>query len=329
MSIQAEISLDYEHWDRKPSPKLQYKDLVDKFGVPKTEVRVIGARLGSDIAVVTPKSLCKYIVQGRTWSPFVFKVCPNWKRPRRLEGLFRSCQVLALDFDDGQTPEQIKLQAAQLGVKFNVIHHSFSSTPQHQKLRAVAFLENAMTDFDTTRLYSSALAHSFTGADTQCVDVARLYFGSKPDSIVEINQEEYTPVSVLESLVVSTKASDLMVKSERNVFKSEDSEWGDAKLQRKILAGLSSPKRAYVKRKAMGILAEIESFDGSDNSRYVCVWRGASRLARMPEIVGSAVYQWVLDAVAKNPHFADWDRDPEEVVMSAIEWSSSHADDPV
>ena len=325
----ALISLDYEQWDHKPSSKLQYRDHVDKFGAPRTEVRVIGARLGSSIEKVSPKSLAWFVSRGQTWSPFVFHKCPQWKRPRRIEGLFKSCQVMALDFDNGESVNDINKQARELGLQFNLIHHSFSSTPDHPKLRGIFFLEQEITSFEKARLYSTALAHAFEGADKQCIDVARLYFGSRADSIVSVRSDSEVKMTTLEEIAESVGAEKFLVKGERNISKPDNTEWGDAKTQRSILAGLSASKRAYVKRKVLGILKDIEQFDGSKGSRYECVWRSASRLARMPEVVGSAVYQWIMEAMEKNDHFADWDWDASHVVMSAIEWSSNHADDPV
>lgn len=324
----ALISLDWEQFDHKPSAKLQYKDKVDKFGKPRTEVRVIGSRLGSQIEKVTPKSLARFISRGQTWSPFVFNECPQWKRPRRVEGLFKSCQVFALDFDNNENVETIVGMARDFGFEFNLIHHSFSSTPAHQKLRAILFLDEEVTSFDLARNFSTALAHGF-GADTQCVDVARLYFGSTENSIISVSQDSLVSISSLENLVDQTGVEKFAVKSDRNVSKPDDAEWGDAKTQRSILAGLTPSKRAYVKRKVLGILKDVEQFDGSKGSRYECVWRSASRLARMPEVVGSAVYQWVMEAIEGNPYFSDWDWDASNVVMSAIEWSSDHVDDPV
>ena len=89
------VSIDDETWDHKPSIKLQYKDWVDKFGNPRNEVSVIGARLGSNIDKVSPTSLARGIAQGKTWSPFIFNECPHWKRPRRIETLFKSCQQIS------------------------------------------------------------------------------------------------------------------------------------------------------------------------------------------------------------------------------------------
>jgi len=325
----ALISLDHEQWDHKPSSKLQYRDQVDKFGAPRTEVRVIGARLGSSIEKVSPKSLARFVSRGQTWSPFVFNTCPQWKRPRRVEGLFKSCQIMALDFDNGESVGEINEQAKQLGLSFNLIHHSFSSTPDHPKLRGIFFLEEEITSFEKARLYSTALAHAFEGADKQCIDVARLYFGSRADSIVSARSDSQVKIATLEEIAKSTKAEKFLVKGERNISKPDNTEWGNAKTQRSILAGLSPSKRNYVKRKVLGILKDVEEFDGSKGSRYECVWRSASRLARMPEVVGSAVYQWMIESIEKNPYFANWDWDASGVVMNAIEWSSDHADDPV
>ena len=329
MTISALISLDSEQWNHKPSSKLQYKSQVDKFGNPRTEVRVIGARLGSDIEQVTPKSLARFVSRGQTWSPFVFQECPQWRRPRRIEALFKSCQVFALDFDNGESIEEVVEQAKVLGLEFNILHHSFSSVPEHPKLRGIIFVEKEIRDFDTARLYSTALAHAFEGADKQCIDVARLYFGSWADSIVLTSSGSVAKLETLQKIAEDVGAEKFMVKGERNVSKPDDTEWGDAKVQREILAGLSASKRSYVKRKALGILKDIEEFDGTKGSRYECVWRSASRLARMPEVVGSAVYQWVVEATEKNSLFADWDWDTKAVIMNAIEWSSNHADDPV
>lgn len=327
--VAAEVSLDWEQFEHKPSSKLQYKDQVDKFGTPRTETRVIGARLGSQIEQVTPKSLARYVSRGQTWSPFTFNECPQWKRPRRLEGLFKSCKIVSLDFDSGESIEEITSQGEKLGFKFNIIHHSFSSTSDHPKLRGIIFLESEVVAFDKARLYSESLPYAFPNADKACVDVARLYFGSTPGSIVLVDDKQTCSIALLEEVAKGAEGQSRLVKTQRNVAKPENTEWGDSKLQRAVLAKLSPAKRAYVKRKALGILKDIETFDGKSGSRYNCLWKSASRLARMPEVVGSAVYEWTRDAVSKNSHFEGWDKDPDEVIMNAIEWSADHADDPV
>lgn len=325
--INAEISLDPEGFDHKPSRDLQYKDYVNKLGRAKSEVMVLGSRVGIHVDTVTPTSLSRAIMKGQTWSPFTFKKCPDWKRPRRIEPLFKSCQVLAVDFDKGQSVEEIEKEASALGITFNIIHHSFSSSPECPKLRGIAFLESACVDFERVKRYNIALAQSFSEADTQCIDVARLYFGSVANSVVKLNTSASLSLAAVDNLVKLCKADSFLVKTKLNELKPEESEWGDSATQRKILNSLTPAKRKYVKTKVLGILKDIETYSGGKSSRYECVWRGSSRLARMPELVGSAVYEWVTEAVGKNPHFANWDKSTHEVVMSAIQWSSSHSDE--
>ena len=323
------ISLDEETWDHKPSVKLQYKDWVDKFGNARTEVSVIGARLGSDIDKVSPNSLARAISQGRTWSPFVFNECPHWRRPRRIETLFKSCQVFALDFDNGESTQEIKKRASELGIEFTIIHNSFSSTEEYPKHRGIIFTREKITDFEEAKRFSIALAYAFDG-DKQCIDVARLYFGSKPGSIIEVNKDASVSTETLSKLAKEINADQYINKVvERGQSKPDSTHWGDSTIQKNLLHKLSKPKQNYVRKKALGILKEVEAFDGSKGSRYECVWRNTSRLARMPELVGSAVHQWMVDSIAKNPYFADWDWDASDVVMSAINWSIDHSDDPV
>jgi hypothetical protein len=324
----ATISLDHEAWDHKPSNKTQYQRLTDKYGNPKTEVRVLGSRVGTEVADVTVKQLGRAIIQGQTWSPFVFNTCPDWKRRRRIEPLFASCQVLAVDYDDGRSYEDIVKQAQSLGITFNIIHHSFSSTPEHPKYRGIVFLDEEITEFYKAKLYSTALAYALDG-DKSCVDVARLYFGSSANSIVYIDDEVTTPTSILEGLAETVSASQ-HITERTSEPKEYDPDWGNDDDQRQIFAKLSPGKRQFVRRKIGGILLEIQMFDGSNgSSRYECLWRSTSRIARMKETVGNVVYNWVLERVEKNPHFSDWDKDPSEVIRNAIAWSFEHSDPPV
>jgi hypothetical protein len=328
MSAVATISIDSESWDHKPSATLQYRQERDKYGSAKTEVRVLGARLGTEIDSVTPKQLARCIVRGQAWSPFVFNVCPDWKRRRRQEGLFSSCQVLGVDYDAGDSVEEIVTSAEQLGVRFNILHHSFSSTPEHPKLRGIIFLESEITVLETAKLLATGLAYSL-GGDRACVDTARLYFGSRPDSIIHLDNDVTTSLDTLDRLAKDSEA-DRYVVTRASGVKDHDPDWGTLDDQRSIWAKLTPGKREFVKRKILGILREIESFDGTDGtSRYECVWKRTSRIARMPETVGNVTYDWVLERIANNPYFNDWDKDASAIVRNAIAWSYDHVEPPV
>lgn len=323
----ATISLDHECWDRKPSNTLQYGTEVDKYGVAKTEIRVLGARLGTVVEDVTPKKLARVIISGQTWSPYVFSTCPDWGRRRRIEQLFEGCQVLGVDFDNGDSREEIVARAEAIGLHFNILHHSFSSSPEHPKFRGVFFLAEKIAVLDKAKLFSTAITHALQ-ADKACVDVARLYFGSTKESIVLFDNDSLTELDTLQAVSDAVGAEKYMT-TRQSVPKEHDPDWGTISDQRKIWLALSPGKREFVKRKILGILREIESFDGSEGSRYECVWRKTSRIARMPETVGNVVKEWVLERIKNNPYFDDWDKNAEEIVCNAIAWSFEHAEPPV
>lgn len=329
--IKAKISLDWEGFSSKPSAKLQYREATDKFGNIITEVKEIGRRLGSDIEEVTPARLARAISEGKTWSPYVFNECPHWKRPRRLEHLFSSTSVFALDWDNGKSIEEVKKLAEENGIVFSILHHSFSSTPEHPKLRGIIFCDEEITDLYLAKKISIALANVFDG-DKQCVDAARLFFGSRPDSIIEV-KPEYVSLEALDEITkkVDTEKQLAYLNDSESIpaIKSDELAWGSGEKQKEIFASLSPPKFKYAKKKILGILSDIEEYSGDGGSRYEIVWRSASRLARMPEVVGSAVFKWVKESIDKNPYFSDWEYDPDEVVMNAIEWGNNHLDEQI
>lgn len=322
------ISLDWECWTSKPSTILQYNEEIDKYGNPKTQARVIGARLGSNIQEVGPKDLARHIAMGKTWSPFTFKECPDWGRPRRVEGLFDQCQVLAVDFDNGDSVEEIIKKAESFKLKFTLVHHSFSSTPEHPKLRGVFFLDNPIVKFDEARELSAGLAY-LLGGDRQCIDVARMYYGSTSESIVLLSVNQVLKVSDLKRIIKDVDIPKSKI-TQLNKPKADDEGWGDMEAQKVSWSRLSKAQRAFVLAKLNGVRKDINEFKGQEGrSRYECVWRNTSRLARMPELLGSTVYDLVLDCVSNNAYFNDWDKSPDTVIRSAIEWSFDHADERV
>lgn len=331
MSKTFTISLDYEQFDHKPSSKLQYKDVVDKFGNPRTEVSVLGARLGSETETLSLSQLARKISRGQTWSPYVFKVCPNWNRRRRLEGLFESCEVFALDFDNNETVEEILDLAKNLGLKISLIHTSFSSNAELLKHRAILLAESPITDFETTKKVSIGLAHAFN-SDKACVDTARLYFGSTSNSVVYLDKQASNSHEILNKVANDFNASSYLSKQTPCQNKPDSTVWGNSQIQAEIWSRLSKRKLDSVKRKVRGILMDISNHKKTNQkskSRYECVWRGASAIARMPEITGAACYEWVMDAIRSNSVYDDWDKDADHVVRSAIEWSAHHSDDPI
>jgi hypothetical protein len=324
---QVKVSTDWEKWQSKPNPDKQYDGQVDKYGNIRTETRVLGSRLGCVVESLNPVLLAELITSGRTWSPFTFNTCPSWGRRRRIEDLFEQCQILAVDFDDGRTVEEITQAAAALGLTFTILHHSFSSTPEHTKLRGIFFLDEKIDDFALAKTYSTGLAYAL-GGDRVCVDVARMYFGSTANSVVIINPEQTTSLELVKKITSTQSIPRPVQQSKLSVPK--DVGWGSPEEQQRLFDGLTKSKKAFIRAKVNAILLEVQNFvQGQGKSRYECVWRNTSRLARMPELTGYQVHLWVAYSVSINDAFADWDKDPDKVIMSAIDWSNKHADEPL
>ncbi|NBX51975.1 hypothetical protein EBT25_19060, partial [bacterium] len=69
------------------------------------------------------------------------------------------------------------------------------------------------------------------GGDTICVDVARMYFGSTPQSIIYLNNDITTSAEVLKNLADSCEASKYIVSREP-ATKEHDPSWGTLESQR-------------------------------------------------------------------------------------------------
>lgn len=318
------VSLDSEEFDHKPD-KRPYGDMKDRFGNPRTEISVLGARVGTQIKNLNIQELGEYISKGRTWSPFVFRECPDWKRRRRLEGLFESTQTFALDFDNNESLEFILSKEIPIAL----IHESFSSTEEYKKYRAIIVCSEEIKDFLEVKKISIALALLFN-SDKSCVDAARLYFGSTSNSIVFVDPSAMVSREVLLDIVKQTNADKFITKSKLNESKDEEIVWGDLSKQEEIFNKLKRKKLNSIKRKIRGILLDIEEYSCDDKrSRYECIWRNTSRLARMPELTGIFVKNLVLQSIESNENFNDWEYSPLEVIISAIKWSASHVDEPV
>lgn len=325
------VSIDAEEFSHKPSTKLQYKDVVDRYGKPRSEVSVLGARLGSEVEELSLAELARRISSGCTWSPYIFKKCPLWKRRRRLEGLFESCEIFALDFDNNESLDQILELGETLGVSISLVHTSFSSGPDNLKHRAIVLTNEPITDFELTKKISIGLAHAFD-SDKSCVDTARLYFGSKPDCVVYFDPDCSNTIENLNRVADSVQAQQYISKQTQAQHKPDVAVWGDSTIQKEIWNKIPKNKLNSIKRKVQGILLEIRSYKKNESkkkSRYECVWRSTSRIARMQEITGAACYAWVMEAIKSNNEFDNWDKNAHDVVISAIEWSASHADDPI
>ena len=135
-------------------------------------------RICKIVEEIAPKELAKSLANGQT---MVLGVMKNEVR-KKVNLNYQ--EVIALDFDDNTTIEEIENNEF---IKDNAsfIYTTFSHTEGHHKFRVVFFLENKLTNNEQVLEVYNKLFEMFPTADVNCKDSSRLFFGGK--SYIEIN----------------------------------------------------------------------------------------------------------------------------------------------
>ena len=320
MGITIEVSLDWEKFKSKPDPNKQYKDMVDRRGNPIMVPTILGARVGQKVYKLTLQGFADAITSGQTWSPFVFRECPRAKKVKRRAELFIRCNNLALDFDNGITQEEILARCGEHGLKPNLIHESFSSSPALRKYRVVFVLDKTYDDSNEVRMQILTLMQWFPEADKAAKDLARLMYGTnKP--ITWFDDEHLNTINPPAELVERCEQKDL-------TYVPPDSEAANFKFStlRDSLtdfAHLTHTQKEFIK-KSLSIATEkiVNLNKNSEQSRYEAVFSTTERLTGIKGLHGCLIVKYMLEAISQNSHFKGWSYDPYEVIISAIRWKS-------
>ncbi|WP_246216131.1 signal recognition particle [Paraburkholderia agricolaris] len=114
---------------------------------------------------------------------------------RRKASNFVCTDVLGVDLDEGWTFEAL-LAHDLVGEHGLMIYETYSSTPEHQRLRLMFRTPYTIIDADEMRKVVRGLVRTF-GADESCVDPCRVYYGHEGcephiiDKTLTIGQIEY------------------------------------------------------------------------------------------------------------------------------------------
>src|SRR5699024_5839533 len=134
-------------------------------------------------------------------------------------------EVIALDFDDNTTIEEIK-NTDFIKDNASFIYTTFSHTEGHHKFRVVFYLEDKLTNNEQVLAIYNKLFEMFRTAAISCKDSSRFFFGGKSYMEINFNNKfdvntivelpESTPVQEvheqLELAVDNTKAEDVNIK---------------------------------------------------------------------------------------------------------------------
>lgn len=201
----AKIHLDNKKFHSKPLDALTLSNLHK--------------RICKTVEEIAPKELAESLANGQT---MVLGVMKNEVR-KKVNLNYQ--EVIALDFDDNTTIEEIENNEF---IKDNAsfIYTTFSHTEGHHKFRVVFFLENKLTNNEQVLEVYNKLFNMFPTADVNCKDSSRLFFGGKSYTEINFNNRlnvntivdlpEGSPIAErqeqLELAVDNTKVEDVNIK---------------------------------------------------------------------------------------------------------------------
>ncbi|WP_440863926.1 hypothetical protein [Staphylococcus shinii] len=176
-------------------------------------------RICKTVEEIAPKELAESLANGQT---MVLGVMKNQVR-KKVNLNYQ--EVIALDFDDNTTIEEIK-NTDFIKDNASFIYTTFSHTEGHHKFRVVFFLEDKLTNNEQVLAVYNKLFEMFPTADISCKDSSRFFFGGKSYMEINFNNKfdvntivelpESTPVQEvheqLELAVDNTKAEDVNIK---------------------------------------------------------------------------------------------------------------------
>jgi hypothetical protein len=175
------LMLDTEKFTTKPT-----KDQAGK----------IVNRIAQHPTSMTLEQLAQVITEGRTHTPATFQQPHGtYGTVRKSNECWSSQQIFELDFDEGLSVQQFLLLCNEYSIQPSIVYHTFSSSPEQEKFRAIFTIEQPVTDYRARGVIQLALMRLFPQCDSACSDAARHFYGGK--EIVAADYEARLNVYVL------------------------------------------------------------------------------------------------------------------------------------
>lgn len=179
---QREIKLlmDTKGYTSKPSKDRVEQTYVDTDGTKKKlyETAMVSIRLTKNQISTNIIELIKAVENGKAFTVAAFKPGSDNKIHRTKE-CWESQDLLALDFDNGITPDEFLERSMILKLMPAFIYSSFSDSIECRKFRAVYVLKERLYDYRDANTCTLALMELFKECDKACKDLNRMYYGGK------------------------------------------------------------------------------------------------------------------------------------------------------
>src|SRR5699024_8265060 len=189
--------------------------------VDSQTLKTMHGRICKTVEDVSPKELATALSNGQTMVLGIMK--DNTRKKANM--IYQ--EVIALDFDEGSTLEEIQ-QDDFIKSNASFIYTTFSHTEAKNKFRVVFTLESKLTNNEQVTALYNKLFEMFTTADISCKDSSRFFFGgheyfevdfnNRLDANLVVELPDSTPIQErheqveLELAVDNTKVEDVNIK---------------------------------------------------------------------------------------------------------------------
>lgn len=334
-----QMCIDANCCSEKPSkePSALYEDY---YGNPRSLHQIIFSRIAYQSTTVSQKQIEKAISNGQTICPSVFNKCPETGRPRRTKELWVKSKALFWDFDKHiEGVENVRKPLLDIGLDFTIIHKSYSWTEECQKYHGIILLEDYITDDEEYEAILAYVGELFEGqSDQTCFERARLFFSGPPECVVYSSGYRTSGDYILSIMgdAVKEQYINRVRSKQRNdqytqqfgsfsygEFSSESLDEAFAEQQRRTEE--YGKEDLLKKNRLVGDLEQsiwfLGCFDGRNGkSRYKTVWNSARALAQTGFWVPQVLHYLLKNAIMDNKYFDDWDKDPDWVINSGMEY---------
>lgn len=148
---------------------------------PEKTVQIASRIARKRRGVTVEELIYEVVTNGKTFTPAVYR------ENRRIQSNFCSMQIYVLDFDDNTPYDIIRKKCDEFHLPILFSYHTFSSKPEYVKYRVIFAHMVPITDPKLARMILDMLKTMFPEADSQCFELARMFFGGK--ELIEKNPE--------------------------------------------------------------------------------------------------------------------------------------------
>lgn len=265
----------------------------------KVDAGLISASIASHNQTINFQEFVDALNSGKTWAPGTFK------KDTRKAINWQSQQCFVADIDnDNHSQAEIETMCAEFDLPVAIIHESFSSNEAHRKWRLIFISKTPVTDPATALALLRKIQQHFN-SDTAVIDLARLLYSCY--NRVRMAKEVYFTID--DSLKLHEYLKPVVGRSDTKVLESFPE-----------TTDINNKKCQMLRNKAMMSMRYIGT-----QPRYQVLWHTTRLLAQSGLFSAKDIISIMNYGIKKSGKFADYDKDTNEIINTAMAWGKRHA----